>query len=601
MPTISISKDYFNELVGHKFTMKEFEDLCFDYGLEAEEDHDKPGNIKVEMPANRYDLLSVEGLALAFSNYLKVSKDGSISKNTRIYKALKPTTHITVDASVKSVRQFVVGAIIRDTKFTQHSYDSFIDFQDKLHHNLGRKRTLVSIGTHDLDKIKGPFKYVAKPRDGFSFTPLGKTKPYTGAELMKLYESDMQLKNFLHIIEKSEVIPLILDAEDRILSMPPIINSEFSKIDLNTKNVFIEITATDKTKGLMALNAVLANYTMYCQDKFTFEQVEIKELDGKVEVTPLTAGSHTLAVKRDYLEMITGLKLDDDTVIGNLVKMGYGVTVYPPAVNIFKVEVPFYRNDVMHPCDVAEDLAIAVGYNKVPFMEPNVICSGKQDPLNKLTELVRHELAAAGYCECLNFALCSVEDLTTKMLKKSDEKMVEIANPKTIDFQVGRTSLLTGMIKSIVSNKSNELPIQLFEVADVVLLTKNAAKSDSGFFQRLSNFFSANETIGAVNERHLCIVSTNTNTSGLDHLHGTMDLLFEKLFGKSGLTYTLQENNAPYLFMKLQAAVYVKGQRIGEMGVVHPEVLKLHKWPYPVSMIELNFEKLVDNYLAKHD
>ena len=42
-------------------------------------------------------------------------------------------------------------------------YDSFIDLQDKLHQNIARKRTLVAIGTHDLDTIKGPFKYMAKP------------------------------------------------------------------------------------------------------------------------------------------------------------------------------------------------------------------------------------------------------------------------------------------------------------------------------------------------------------------------------------------------------------------------------------------------------
>ena len=45
---------------------KEFEDHCFDFGLELEEDKDSDENIKVELPANRYDLFCVEGLALAF-------------------------------------------------------------------------------------------------------------------------------------------------------------------------------------------------------------------------------------------------------------------------------------------------------------------------------------------------------------------------------------------------------------------------------------------------------------------------------------------------------------------------------------------------------
>ena len=66
-------------------------------------------------------------------------------------------------------------------------YDSFIDLQDKLHQNIARKRTLVAIGTHDLDTIKGPFKYMAKPPDQIKFKPLNQTNEYTASQLMDLY------------------------------------------------------------------------------------------------------------------------------------------------------------------------------------------------------------------------------------------------------------------------------------------------------------------------------------------------------------------------------------------------------------------------------
>lgn len=66
MPTISINKKYFHKLLGKTLTDEEFDELCFEYGLEVEEDKDCEEKIKVELPANRYDLLCVEGLALAF-------------------------------------------------------------------------------------------------------------------------------------------------------------------------------------------------------------------------------------------------------------------------------------------------------------------------------------------------------------------------------------------------------------------------------------------------------------------------------------------------------------------------------------------------------
>lgn len=51
-----------------------------------------------------------------------------------------------------------------------------------------RKRSLVAIGTHDLDTISGPFTYTAKPPGDICFKPLNQTKEYTATQLMSLYK-----------------------------------------------------------------------------------------------------------------------------------------------------------------------------------------------------------------------------------------------------------------------------------------------------------------------------------------------------------------------------------------------------------------------------
>ncbi len=61
------------------------------------------------------------------------------------------------------VRPFVVCAVLRGVTFDTARYNSFIDLQDKLHQNICRKRSLVAIGTHDLDRLQGPFTYEALP------------------------------------------------------------------------------------------------------------------------------------------------------------------------------------------------------------------------------------------------------------------------------------------------------------------------------------------------------------------------------------------------------------------------------------------------------
>jgi len=60
------------------------------------------------------------------------------------------------------------------------------------------------------------------------------------------------------------------------MSLPPIINSEFSKISLKTKNIFIEATAIDLHKAHQVLNQLVANFSEHCGERFSYEQVMVE-------------------------------------------------------------------------------------------------------------------------------------------------------------------------------------------------------------------------------------------------------------------------------------------------------------------------------------
>jgi phenylalanyl-tRNA synthetase beta chain len=86
-----------------------------------------------------------------------------------------------------TVRPFAVGAVLRNIHFDKRSYASFIELQDKLHQNICRKRTLVAIGTHDLDTLQPPFRYDARQPAQIRFRPLNHMSEVNGVELMELY------------------------------------------------------------------------------------------------------------------------------------------------------------------------------------------------------------------------------------------------------------------------------------------------------------------------------------------------------------------------------------------------------------------------------
>lgn len=196
MPTISVDKEELFKALGRSFTTEEFDELCFEFGIELDEDTtntkrpivdgvEEPPQLKIEIPANRYDMLCFEGIAMnlnvflgnsSLPNYRLVApKDGELQT-------------VTVKEETSRIRPYFSCAVLRNIKFTKERYESFIALQDKLHQNLARQRSLVAIGTHDLDTIQGPFTYEALPPEQIEFAPLNQTKVMNGKQMMEFYE-----------------------------------------------------------------------------------------------------------------------------------------------------------------------------------------------------------------------------------------------------------------------------------------------------------------------------------------------------------------------------------------------------------------------------
>ncbi|KAI5297231.1 hypothetical protein KEM56_004973, partial [Ascosphaera pollenicola] len=290
------------------------------------------------------------------------------------YKLVEPangqfeTIHVKEETS--QIRPYIAGAILRNIHFDQAGYDSFIALQDKLHQNLARQRTLVAIGTHDLDTIKGPFTYEARAPTDIKFTPLNQTKEMNGAELMEFYEKDKHLGKYLHIIKDSPVYPVIYDSRGTVCSLPPIINGDHSKISVNTRNVFLEYTATDKTKLEIVNNIMVLMFSQHCDQPFTVEPVRIvSEHNGQTRTVP-NLEPRNFDASISYINACCGLELPAEKICESLTRMAYTATPSKTDSDIINVHVPVTRADVLHQADIMEDVAIAYGFNELPRSFP---------------------------------------------------------------------------------------------------------------------------------------------------------------------------------------------------------------------------------------
>ncbi|CAF3669957.1 unnamed protein product [Rotaria sp. Silwood1] len=501
MPTIGVKRSLlFNEL-GQKFTDEEFDQLCFDYGLELDDIEPLPETngedveYKIEIPANRFDILCLEGLSRGLKIFLQKAEMPKfhISNQKLIRMKVLPNT--------KRIRPIVVGAVLRNITFNTDSYNSFIKLQDKLHLNLCRNRTLVAIGTHDLDTIKPPFIYDAREPKQIKFRSLNQKDEMRADEMMEFYLKDTHLKRYVSIIQDSDVYPVIYDSNNVVLSLPPIINGDHSKITVQTKNVFIECTAVDLHKANVVLNIMVTMFAQYCSKPFEIESVEVEQVDGKVIVYPdLNDRVQDISVKK--INQRIGIQVDAEKTAVLLNRMCLGTKIIDS--DPIRVNIPVTRADILHFCDIAEDCAVAYGFNNIRKTVPQTSCIGNQFELNRVSDLLRHSVAECGFIEALTFTLCSCPDVAEKFGKNIENiPAVHIANPKTQDFQIGRTSLLPGLLKTIANNQGTALPIQLFEVSDVILKD------------------STRET-GCRNERRLCAIFYN-KTPGFETIHGLLD------------------------------------------------------------------------------
>ncbi|KAI1340464.1 phenylalanyl-tRNA synthetase [Xylariaceae sp. FL0016] len=608
MPTISCDKYELFKALGQEYTTAEFEDLCFEFGIELDEDtenEDRPiidgvqeaPQLKIEIPANRYDMLCFEGIALM----LNIFREKQPMPNFRLAQpATGDLQKITVLEDTTKVRPLVAGAILRNVKFTQKSYDSFIGLQDKLHQNLARQRTLVAIGTHDLDTVQGPFTYEALPPQEIKFKPLNQETTMTAEEMMAFYEKDKHLGRYLHIIKEKPVYPVIYDTNRVVCSMPPIINGDHSKITLNSKNVFIECTATDQTKLDIVINMMVAMFSCYCGDEFAIEPVKIiSDHNGQTRITP-NLKPRTQTVEIDYLNACLGLSESPESICKLLTKMALSAQLSNKDKNLIEVSIPPTRADILQRCDIMEDLGIAYGFNSLPRMSVNKNV-GAPHSLNKLADVVRLESAMAGWTEVMPLILCSHDENFAWLNRKDDGKTaVRLANPKTAEYQIVRTSLVPGLLKTLRENKYHSAPIKVFETSDVVFKDESLERK-------------------ARNERHFS-AAWYGKTSGFEEVHGLLDrvmLMLRQAFltREEGLAataagksvdfevrqdhtrkdgYWLEAIDEATFFAGRAAAIYLrldgKETRVGEFGILHPSVLEKFELRYPVSTLEVNLE-----------
>jgi phenylalanyl-tRNA synthetase beta chain len=288
--------------------------------------------------------------------------------------------------------------------------------------------------------------------------------------------------------------------------------------------------------------------------------------------------------------------------------MAYQARPSGTSPGLIHVDIPPTRADVLHQADIMEDVAIAYGFNELPRSFPSKSGTIAQPlPVNKLTDIIRLEAAIAGWSEVLPLILCSHDENFAWLNRIDDGKTaVKLANPKTLEFQVVRTTLLPGLLKTIRENKHHSVPIKIFEVSDVAFKdvscerkSRNERHLAAAWYGKTSGF----ETVHSLLDRVMAMLKSVfiTSEEGFENpAVGGSHYWIEELDGKTNqvsLMDLLPPANTkidPTYFPGHAASIHVRigGQErvIGAFGILHPVVLEKFDLRYPVTTLEMNIE-----------
>lgn len=559
MPVINFSYEYFNKVLGQEIPKEKLIDMLPMIGSDI--DHYDDEIIKVEFFPNRPDYYSVEGIVRTFKGFL------GIEEGLPIYPLLKSGYKMIVDPELLNIRPYTSCCIVEGISIDEDSLTGLMDFQEDLHWVLGRDRKKVAIGIHNLDVIKPPFTYKAAKPDEYSFIAL---ETIEKMDLNNILEHHKKGKKYAHLLDKYNKYPLIIDSDNNILSMPPIINGELTKLNLDTKNILIDVTGTDERAVNFALNIIACSFA---ESGGKIKTMDIIYKDKTIETPNLTPKK--MYVNIENAQKILGIQITASEAVNMLKKVRLGAEIVSD--NRIVVTIPAYRIDILHEVDIIENIAIGSCIRKIKPEISKIPTIAYPDTGKIFENKVRDIMIGMGFNEIMSLMLTSEDQHYTNMKLQEDEH-VEVAHPISQDRTMIRKSLINGLMEFLKDNTHEELPQRIFEVGDVAYI-------DNG-----------SETGTRIVKKLACVI-THSNANFTE-----IKSITDSFISNIGLKMDIESFNHP-LFIKGRCAAIKeeykdingninikKGSVKGFFGEIDPEIITNFNLEYPVVAFEIEFK-----------
>jgi phenylalanyl-tRNA synthetase beta chain len=522
------------------------------------------GELRIELQdSNRPDLWCCEGIA----RQIRIKQRGEAVSYSFFNKSEKAAGKLIVAQGLDKIRPYVAACAAVGYRVTAAGLSQLIQTQEKLADIFGRKRRTVSIGLYRLSRIVFPVSYDLVEPDDVRFTPLGMETLMTLREILMVHPKGVEYGG---IVGGHDRLPVLRDATGQVLSFPPIINSrEIGEVQVGDHELFVEVTGTDLSMVALTLNIFAANLA---DRGAVITPVEIQSpvttAFGRRWYTPVDFGKpRSIALKA--IGSALGEALGGKEVAGALTSYGYRVKATGQKVT---VQLPPYRNDLLHAVDVVEDVAISQGYAHFAPVMPSQFTVGGLSRLEQMADRVRHLMVGMEFQEIISNIMGSHQDFCTRMRLDGTEwaKVVEVDNVMSLSYSCLRQWITPSLLQVEANSSRAFYPHRMFEVGEVAVPDQAV---DMG-------------------SRTVTVLGAVVAHAGahFSEIHSCLDLLLYYLDRPFSL-----EPLAHPSFLDGRAGRIVSGGRvIGLLGELHPEVLEQWQIGVPAVSLEVEIDRLLD-------
>jgi len=558
MPILELSKKDMEKLVGRKLpnTVEEL-DKIFQY-VGGEVESLRGDDVSVEIKCrNRPDLWSAEGLARELRGATGKSK-GLVKYRIRTSNRYK----IKVSKKLKDIRPYIACAVVKKVKLSDEIIRQLMQQQEKVDGSYGRNRRKTSIGLYDANLITFPLTYGTSAPTATSFIPLQMSEELNLRQILSRHPTG---RKYAHLVESLKEYPVFKDAKGKVLSFPPIINSDdLGRLTEKSRNILIEVTGTD----YRAVVNVLAMMTLSLADRGGKIWSTCIDSPFQAEKDFPIFKSRTWKLGVAEVNAKLGLNLAGKEILNLLRKARYdGKLTNIGGFEFLELHAPFYRTDLMHDVDLIEDVAIMYGYSNFALQPVKVPTIGALAPLTEFSDKIRKLTLGFGAQEVQTFILTHGDVLMSKT-NQGKRNLVKVENKISENYEYLRPEIWSTLIDFLGKNTNREYPQCIFEVGDVVI-PNTRAETCSDTKKHLAFALASSEADFTYAKQVLC-----------------------SLVASIGKDCKVRETEHASFIPGRVGEVFVGSKSVGLVGELHPAVLNNFGVEMPICVFEIDLERL---------